>query len=84
HEGPLHQRFVTAPVLPRGVGGAKLLSGFLGAVEDRGLAGELEQILKAPKPHAVVAGVLAHSPFLTAIATHEPEILLDCLRTAPQ
>ncbi|MBN8939958.1 MAG: bifunctional [glutamine synthetase] adenylyltransferase/[glutamine synthetase]-adenylyl-L-tyrosine phosphorylase [Rhizobiales bacterium] len=84
HEGPLHQRFVTAPVLPQGVGAAKLLSSFLGAVEDRAVAGELELILKAAKPRAVVAGVLAHSPFLTAIATHEPEILLDCLRTAPQ
>ncbi|WP_164178725.1 hypothetical protein, partial [Stenotrophomonas maltophilia] len=80
HEGPLHQRFATAPVLPQGVGAAKLLSSFLGALADRAVAGQLELILKAPKPRAVVAGVLAHSPFLTAIATHEPEILLDCLR----
>ncbi|WP_170182008.1 bifunctional [glutamine synthetase] adenylyltransferase/[glutamine synthetase]-adenylyl-L-tyrosine phosphorylase [Phreatobacter stygius] len=84
HEDPLHQRFVAAPVLPKGVGGAKLIGAFLGAIEDRAVAGELGVILKAPKPRAVVAGLLAHSPFLTAIATHEPEFLRDCLVTGPQ
>lgn len=84
HLGPLCERFAGAPVLPKGVTAAKLVAAYLAAIEDRSLAAELDGLLKPAKARAVVAGILAHSPFLTAIATHEPEILRDLLTDGPE
>jgi [glutamine synthetase] adenylyltransferase / [glutamine synthetase]-adenylyl-L-tyrosine phosphorylase len=82
--GPLHQRLAAAPVLPKGAAASRLVGAFLGAVEDRAVAGDLERLLEEPRVRAVVAGILAHSPFLKTIAAHEPEFLRDCLVESPE
>lgn len=81
---PFDERLAGAPVLPKGASAAKLVNGFLDTVEAEDVRAGLAAALKAPKVRALVAGLLAHSPFLGAIATHHPDHLLNCLTTAPE
>ncbi|WP_439573548.1 bifunctional [glutamine synthetase] adenylyltransferase/[glutamine synthetase]-adenylyl-L-tyrosine phosphorylase [Phreatobacter sp.] len=80
---PLGPRVVHAPVLPKGAAASRLLADYLGGIEDRAVAAELEKVLKPARVRALVAGILAHSPFLSAIATHRPELLRDSLLLPP-
>ncbi|MGQ3357041.1 MAG: bifunctional [glutamine synthetase] adenylyltransferase/[glutamine synthetase]-adenylyl-L-tyrosine phosphorylase [Phreatobacter sp.] len=80
----LATRLAAAPVLPKGATAARRIAGFLEGVDDPVLRAALDQMLKAPKPRALVAGVLAHSPFLAGIATHDPAHLLAVLTEPPE
>jgi glutamate-ammonia-ligase adenylyltransferase len=81
---PLAARLTAAPVMPKGEGAAKRLAGFMETVKDAALVEALTTVMKAPKARALVAGLLAHSPFLGTIARHQPEALLAALTTAPE
>ncbi|MFN3854465.1 MAG: bifunctional [glutamine synthetase] adenylyltransferase/[glutamine synthetase]-adenylyl-L-tyrosine phosphorylase [Phreatobacter sp.] len=80
---PLAGRIRHAPVLPKGMAASRLIGSFLAEIGDRALAGELEAALKPAKVRALVAGILAHSPFLAGIAAHRPELLRDSLVLPP-
>ncbi|MDP3544581.1 MAG: bifunctional [glutamine synthetase] adenylyltransferase/[glutamine synthetase]-adenylyl-L-tyrosine phosphorylase [Phreatobacter sp.] len=80
----LAARLKAAPVMPKGATAVRRVAEFLGGVDDAALRASLEAALKAPKARAVVAGVLAHSPFLTAIAVDDPGHLAACLSEAPE
>ncbi len=70
--------------MPKGATAAKRLGEFLDGVDDPGVRAGLEAALKAAKPRALVAGILAHSPFLTAIAVDDPAHLEACLSESPE
>jgi glutamate-ammonia-ligase adenylyltransferase len=82
--GTLIDRIATAPVLPKGASAAKLLAGYLAGIDDLGARIGLEACFKAPKARGLVAGILAHSPFLTGIARHDPQFLLAALSEPPE
>ncbi|WP_252511105.1 bifunctional [glutamine synthetase] adenylyltransferase/[glutamine synthetase]-adenylyl-L-tyrosine phosphorylase [Phreatobacter aquaticus] len=82
--GKLIDRIATAPVLPKGMTAAKLLAGYLAGIDDANAVAGLETCFKAPKARALVAGILAHSPFLTSIARHDPLFLLSALDEPPE
>ena len=82
--GKLIDRIATAPVLPKGASAAKLLAAYLAGIDDAEVAAGLEACVKAPKVRALVAGILAHSPFLTSIARHDPGFLLAALVEPPE
>jgi glutamate-ammonia-ligase adenylyltransferase len=81
---PFIERLAAAPVMPKGVGAARVLAAYLDAVEEESVRGALVAITKPAKAKALVAGVLAHSPFLAGIARDDPGHLLACLGDAPE
>ncbi len=70
--------------MPKGATAAKRIGEFLDGVDDPAMRAGLESLLKTPKPRALFAGVLAHSPFLTAIAVNDPAHLAACLTESPE
>ena len=70
--------------MPRGTTAARRIGEYLGGVDDPALHAALEAALKAPKARALVAGVLAHSPFLTAIAVDDPAHLAPASPKRPR
>ena len=70
--------------MPKGVTAAKMLAAYLDSVEDESVRSELAAATRPAKAKALVAGVLAHSPFLSGIARNDPGHLLACLREAPE
>jgi len=70
--------------MPRGATAAKRIAEYRDGIDDAAVRLLLEPALKAPKARALVAGILAHSPFLTAIAMDDPGHLAACLSEPPE
>jgi len=70
--------------MPRGAMASKRIAEYRDGIDDAAVRSLLEPALKAPKARALVAGILAHSPFLTAIAMDDPGHLAACLSEPPE
>jgi glutamate-ammonia-ligase adenylyltransferase len=81
---PLAARLTAAPVMPKGVTATRALAALLDGIDDAGVREALAAATKPAKTKALVAGMLAHSPFLSGIARDNPGHLLACLTTAPE
>lgn len=84
--GPLCERLTAAPVLPaRMKADALIARELIERLRDEDAAAELAAYLAAhPASAALLAGILAHSPFLTQIMRFDPEGLLASLTEAPE
>lgn len=84
--GPLCERLTAAPVLPaRMKADALIARELIERLRDEDAAAELAAHLAAhPASAALLAGILAHSPFLTQIMRFDPEGLLASLTGAPE
>lgn len=82
----LCDRVHAAPVLPaRAKAEALLTRELIERLRDEGEAGRLKaHFAEHPPSAALVAGILAHSPFLTQIMRFDPEGLLACLTEPPE
>ncbi|PZU89646.1 MAG: bifunctional [glutamine synthetase] adenylyltransferase/[glutamine synthetase]-adenylyl-L-tyrosine phosphorylase [Chelatococcus sp.] len=83
---PLCERLTAAPVLPaRAKAGALLARELLERLHDEAAAEALKgHFAEHPASAALVAGILAHAPFLTQIMRFDPAALLACLTTSPE
>lgn len=83
---PLCESLNAAPVLPaRATAAALLTRELLERLRDDAVVDALSGHFAAhPNSAALIAGVLAHSPFLTQIMRFDPEALLACLTQAPE
>lgn len=85
-QGRLFERLKQAPVLPARAKAAALVAReLIERLRDEELAAALQaHLAEQPSSLALVAGVLAHSPFLTQIMRQNPDLLLATLSEAPE
>ncbi|MGL4635819.1 MAG: bifunctional [glutamine synthetase] adenylyltransferase/[glutamine synthetase]-adenylyl-L-tyrosine phosphorylase [Beijerinckiaceae bacterium] len=81
----LRGRIVSTPLLAHRADGLKLCKlKLLDLLDDRDAAGTLDHTLREkPKTLALVAGVVAHSPFLMRIVRQHPDWLIESLDDDP-
>ncbi|MFN3672655.1 MAG: bifunctional [glutamine synthetase] adenylyltransferase/[glutamine synthetase]-adenylyl-L-tyrosine phosphorylase, partial [Bosea sp. (in: a-proteobacteria)] len=84
--GRLSDRLNAAPVLPARVKAETLVAReLIERLRDEAAAAALRALLsERPAAHALVAGLLAHAPFLTQIMRQNPEMLLAALDEPPE
>ena len=84
--GPLCDSLTAAPVLPaRAKAGPLIARELIERLRDEAVAAALqEHVASQPGSAALLAGLLAHSPFLTQIMRFDPEGLLASLTQAPE
>jgi [glutamine synthetase] adenylyltransferase / [glutamine synthetase]-adenylyl-L-tyrosine phosphorylase len=81
----LRGRIASFPLLPAKLDALKLCNTkLISLLDDKGAAGAITSVVESePKALALVAGVLAHSPFLTQIMRHHPDWLIESLDDDP-
>jgi [glutamine synthetase] adenylyltransferase / [glutamine synthetase]-adenylyl-L-tyrosine phosphorylase len=84
-EKALRGRITAWPLLPPRTDALKLCRAkLIDLLDDHGAAATLARLIEGdPKTAALVAGVLAHSPFLTRIMRRHPEWLIEALDADP-
>jgi [glutamine synthetase] adenylyltransferase / [glutamine synthetase]-adenylyl-L-tyrosine phosphorylase len=82
---PLRTRIASTPLLPPRTDSRKLIRERLTSLlDDAGAASAIDNVCAAePRTAALVAGVIAHSPFLTRIMRRHPDWLIESLDDDP-
>ncbi len=81
----LRARIASTPLLAHRADGLKSCTvKLLDLLDDRGAAAALDQMVRAePRTLALVAGIVAHSPFLARIMLQHPDWLIESLNSDP-